>query len=73
MLTYNKEKTVVSGVFICEVANREVKYDNTPHHTDVATFPHHKHVSDKREPEATREKTVIDVVSEIAKTISKAC
>jgi len=49
------------------------RYDNTPHHADVATFPHHKHVSDKLEPESTRERTVIDVVSEIAKTISKAC
>jgi len=49
------------------------RYDNTPHHADVTTFPHHKHVSDKPKPQPTREKTVIDVVSEIAKTISKAC
>ena len=48
------------------------RYDNTPHHADVTTFPHHKHVSGKPEPEPTGEKTVIDVVSEIAKIISKA-
>ena len=49
------------------------RYDNAPHHVDVTTFPHHKHVSEKPEPEPTREKTVIDVVSEIVKTISKTC
>lgn len=49
------------------------RYDNTPHHEDVATFPHHKHVSDRLKPEPTGEKTVIDIVSEITKTIGKTC
>ncbi len=25
-------------------------YDNAPHHRDVSTFPHHKHVFDRVEP-----------------------
>lgn len=47
------------------------RYDNAPHHVDVATFPHHKHVSNKLKPDSTEEKTVIDVVAEIVKTIRK--
>ena len=47
------------------------RYDNAPHHADVTTFPHHKHVSNKPKPESTEEKTVIDVVAEIVKTIRK--
>lgn len=38
------------------------RYDNAPHHVDVATFPHHKHVWDKSKSESTDEKTLIDVV-----------
>ena len=46
------------------------RYDNAPHHAHVTTFPHHKHMPDKPKPEPTSEKTVINVVSEIVKTIS---
>jgi len=27
-----------------------LRYDNAPHHAEVATFPHHKHVGDRVEP-----------------------
>ncbi len=49
------------------------RYGNTPYHANVSTFPHHKHVSNQTKPKPTPEKTVIDVVNEIAKTISRAC
>ncbi len=26
-----------------------IRWDNAPHHTDIKTFPHHKHVGDKIE------------------------
>lgn len=45
------------------------RYDNAPHHVNVSTFPHHKHVSYNPKPESTGEKNVIDVVDEIVKTI----
>ena len=47
------------------------RYDNAPHHADAASFPHHKHVSNKPTPNSAEEKTVIDVVGEIVKTIRK--
>ena len=40
------------------------RYDNAPHHKDVATFPHHKHSGE--EIEASREPTLFDVLLEIA-------
>ncbi len=27
-----------------------LRYDNAPHHRDIPTFPHHKHVFDRIEP-----------------------
>jgi len=48
------------------------RYNSAPHHTEVKTFPHHKHTPNKPEPEPAKEKTIIDIVSEIAKTISKS-
>lgn len=47
------------------------RYDNAPHHADAASFSHHKHVSNKPTPNSAEEKTVIDVVGEIVKTIRK--
>ena len=40
------------------------RYDNAPHHRDIATFPHHKHICD--EITASCEPTLYDVLSEIA-------
>ena len=27
-----------------------LRYDNAPHHPEIETFPHHKHVGDRVEP-----------------------
>ena len=39
------------------------RYDNAQHHPEVATFPHHKHTTDKIEE--SNEPEIIDVLSEI--------
>ncbi len=31
-------------------SKRVLRYDNAPHHPEVETFPHHKHVGDRVEP-----------------------
>jgi hypothetical protein len=40
------------------------RYDNAPHHQEVATFPHHKHKGDEITP--SLEPTLFDVLLEIA-------
>ena len=40
------------------------RYDNAPHHPDIATFPHHKHVGRKTLP--ATEPTLSQVLDEIA-------
>jgi len=40
-------------------------YDNAPHHVEIKTFPHHKHVSNKPKPEPTQEKNIVEIVKEI--------
>ncbi len=39
------------------------RYDNSPHHPEIETFPHHKHVSDKVLP--SRPPDLSDVLREI--------
>jgi len=39
------------------------RYDNAPHHPDLPTFPHHKHVGDHVEP--CQEPDLHDVLREI--------
>ncbi|MGQ9627004.1 MAG: toxin-antitoxin system TumE family protein [Anaerolineae bacterium] len=39
------------------------RYDNSPHHTDLPTFPHHKHIGDRIEPAAPPD--LSDVLREI--------
>lgn len=41
-----------------------LRYDNAPHHPDLPTFPHHKHVGNERLPAA--EPTLSQVLKEIA-------
>ncbi len=40
------------------------RYDNAPHHPEIATFPHHKH--EVEEVKASPEPTLDDVLLEIA-------
>jgi len=46
------------------------RYDNAPHHPELPTFPHHKHLpGNKTVPSG--EKSLIDVLDEIGEIISK--
>lgn len=43
------------------------RYDNAPHHPDVASFPHHKHVPDKVIPSTVP--TIRNLLNEISAII----
>ncbi len=43
------------------------RYDNAPHHRNIVTFPHHKHVGDNVLP--SREPSLSTVLEEVALTI----
>ena len=45
-----------------------IRWDNSPHHRHIATFPHHKHSPDLEESYETAFK---DVISFISKNIKK--
>jgi hypothetical protein len=40
------------------------RYDNAPHHRNIATFPHHKHVGNNVSP--SREPSLSTVLEEVA-------
>jgi len=41
------------------------RYDNAPHHPEVPTYPHHKHIQDEEKPKQSKEIGLRDVLSEI--------
>ena len=41
------------------------RYDNAPHHPEVSTHPHHKHIQGEKRPKQSREIGLRDVLSEI--------
>ena len=46
-----------------------LRYDSAPHHPDLPTFPHHKHVGNERLPAA--EPTLSQVLKEVATLLSE--
>ncbi len=44
-----------------------IRWDNSPHHRHLLTFPHHKHSPDLEESYETTFKDVIKVISKILK------
>lgn len=47
----------------------EFRYDNSKHHPDIETFPHHKHTKKGIEP--CEEPEIKDILSEIEKKVIK--
>jgi hypothetical protein len=47
------------------------RYDNAPHHKEIKTFPHHKHVGLDRVVDSN-EKSLMDVLKEIETLILKS-
>ncbi len=48
------------------------KYDNAPpHHLEIATYPHHKHVKGEKVPRRSKEVGLKDVLLEIEEMISR--
>lgn len=47
------------------------RYDNSPHHPEITTYPHHKHVKGEKVPRRSKEVGLRDVLLEIEEMISK--
>ena len=47
------------------------RYDNAPHHPEIATYPHHKHVNGEEMPRRSKEVGLKDVLLEIEEMISR--
>jgi len=47
------------------------RYDNAPHHPEISTYPHHKHVKGEEVPRLSKEVGLKDVLLEIEEMISR--
>jgi hypothetical protein len=53
-----------------DAGNRlKVGWDNSPHHTQVESFPHHKHVGERANPAASLEKNLEGVMAVVERTL----
>ncbi|HIH96886.1 MAG TPA: hypothetical protein HA348_05345 [Thermoplasmata archaeon] len=55
--------------FIDSADGMVFRYDNAPHHPEVASYPHHKHIRNEDEPKQSKEIGLRDVLSEIEERI----
>jgi len=46
-----------------------LRYDNRPHHPEVETFPHHKHISSNSHPLPSRKPTLNKLLAEASRYI----
>jgi hypothetical protein len=46
-----------------------LRYDNRPHHPEVETFPHHKHLADNPDPQPSRRPPIRDLLVEASKYV----
>ena len=61
----DKKQPVITYRYHYQTKNNELifRYDNSPHHKEIASFPHHKHL--KVKVVHTKQKTLLEVVEEI--------
>lgn len=49
----------------------KVGWDNAPHHTQLATFPHHKHIGTQNSPEVSSEVCFEDVIHVLEQVMAR--
>ncbi|MDD2920822.1 MAG: DUF6516 family protein [Anaerolineales bacterium] len=50
---------------------RVFRYDNAPHHSEISTHPHHKHIGEQDKLMPAEEPTFSQVLSEIEKLLTE--
>ena len=45
------------------------RYDNRPHHPEIETFPHHKHLAESPEPKPSQKPTVKSLMVEASRYV----
>jgi len=68
--TWSKgELEVYSYYWVDAQSNLIIGWDNAPHHTQIETFPHHKHVGDQSNRQPSEERCLEDVLQVIARQL----
>ena len=58
--------------YIDHQGNLIFRYDNAPHHPEIITFPHHKHLGGADRISPTDQPTINQVLNEIAAFLQRA-
>ena len=46
-----------------------LRYDNRPHHPEIETFPHHKHLADGLVPKPSQKPTIKSLLAEASRYV----
>lgn len=57
------------SIYYLRGGERVFRYDNAPHHPEVLTFPHHKHVGQDDRLAESAQPTLADILTEIEKLL----
>jgi len=67
---YRHDELVYYSYYWLDDANELlVGWDCAPHHSQIRSFPHHKHVGGDKKPTASNERKLADVLAFIAKRL----
>jgi Family of unknown function (DUF6516) len=66
---FNKRK--YSFQWMEENYDLKIRWDNAPHHRQIATFPHHKHILQEENVQESEEPTIEEILGMIKKEILK--
>lgn len=70
-IALDKERNAYSFYWLNEENNLIIGWDNRPHHPEVATFPHHKHIGLPKSVKPSRETTLAQVLRFIEKQLQQ--
>ncbi|MEJ5199337.1 MAG: DUF6516 family protein [Anaerolineae bacterium] len=67
-LRQNRQVSHLQEPFTClaSAGQRVFRYDNAPHHPEIVTFPHHKHIGPQDRVAPSDQPSLSQVLAEIA-------
>ncbi len=69
---FGLHQIMYSFQYMDDQGNLIFRYDNTGHHANVSTFPHHKHEGSMRKIVASAPPSLADVLAEIGRVMGAA-
>lgn len=71
ILVFDISKRKYSFQWMDENYDLKIRWDNAPHHRQIATFPHHKHIKQEENIHESEEPTIEEILELIRSEINR--